>query len=109
MEHRNGRKFNLSKLSDEELLQLMESVEIDENGSDFNSDDELDDRDYMPDEISPEDEHAVSACIREMNEATDSFILITDMSLHISSIDDIPVGSSTLTEIPEASSSTAAR
>lgn len=62
----------------------------------------------MPDEIFPEYEHAISACIREMNEATDSFVQIIDMSLDISSIDDIPVGSSMLTEIPEASSSTAA-
>lgn len=93
------KKFNLSKLSDEQLKELMDSVETDEEyEDDFNSDNDYNEPDYYPNEISAEDDHSISQCIREMQDEQCNFSMQdVSISFNISSIDDEPSASNSIT------------
>lgn len=97
-ERNKSKKFNLSNMNDDELQEFMDSVETDESDSgDFSSGDEFNDPDYIPDEISAEEEQCISQAIREMNagETSDFFIQAVNMSLNVY---DLPPASSTIIE-----------
>lgn len=99
MADRNRNRFNISAMTDEQLMEFMDSVETDEE-NDFSRDDEDKDPNYMPDEISPEEEHCISQCIRDMDNSDMFIARAIDMSLNISAL-DAPSGSSTLVGITE--------
>lgn len=58
MDFRSRKNVKVSELSEEQLLEFMESVESDEE-DDFSSDDDIDDPDFVLDEISAEDEQYI--------------------------------------------------
>lgn len=59
MDFRSRKKLNVSNLSDEQLMEFIESVETDED-VDFSSDDDINDPDFVLDEISSEVERYIS-------------------------------------------------
>lgn len=95
---RERKQVKLSDLTDDQLLEFMDSVETDEE-ADFSSDDELDDPTFnvQDHEISPEDEQCISQSLETMQES-DAFIAeAVNYSLNISKI-DTPSASSTLNQ-----------
>lgn len=100
------KRFRLSDITEEQVLQLMESIDTDEDDGDFSSDDEFNDPDFILDEISPEDEQCISICVREMhangskNIADQTF----DMSLiSTSSATDAVPSTSAIEDFPSTS------
>lgn len=79
--------MNLSKLTDEELRDFMDSVYTDEEGGDFSSEDDLNDPTYEPAEISPEYEQAISECLRHFETSEIFFAEAPNLSLNISEFD----------------------
>lgn len=94
------QKINLEEMSDEQLLELIESVET-PDGS-FDSDDSVADPTYVYNietDILPEDaEQAIAECVHNMGVArtTDEF-LEANFSLNLSTM-DIPAANSTFVE-----------
>lgn len=105
-----SKSVKLSELSDEEIREFMDSAETDSE-SDYDSDDDVNDPNYIPDEItpeipeqitpeipdevtpiSPEDERAISMYLKEISIGN-----VADFSLNISSL-DAPPASSTFRE-----------
>lgn len=97
-----NKKFNLEKLSDDQLIEFINSVESEDEI--YSSDDSVFDPDYVVDNIEPDsldelpknDEQATEECIQEMNEAetTDAFLQAVNLSINISEIEN-PAASST--------------
>lgn len=88
------KKVNLEELSDEQLLEFIDSVDSDDDI--YSSDDSVNDPDYIVDNIEPDttaelsksDENAIDNCIDVMNEAetTDAFVEAINFSMNISEI-----------------------
>lgn len=79
--------MKLSELTDDQLVEFMDSVDSEDDDGDFSSDDDMKDPNYEPNEISPEDDHCISQCLRDMGETTDMFIAhAVNLSLNISII-----------------------
>lgn len=97
MDFRVRKSIKVSELSDEQLLEFMESVQTDEE-DDSSSDDGIKDPDFEPDEISAEDEHYISQVVHQINEHESTFINeAADFLLNISEITGaFPSASSTL-------------
>lgn len=91
-------------MSDEQLKELMESVETDKEVH-FSSDDDLDDPDYIVDD---KDDQCISRCVREMidAESSDIFLEGINTSLNISSIDNRPSTSALALVVMGTSTST---
>uniref|UniRef100_A0A6P7F6E7 Uncharacterized protein LOC114327023 n=1 Tax=Diabrotica virgifera virgifera TaxID=50390 RepID=A0A6P7F6E7_DIAVI len=102
--HKN--KINLEELSDAQLFDFIDSVEIDD--SIYSSDDSIVDPDYVDNSIEPEKPYSLSKvseaksqviddCIQEMLEAetTDAFVNNINLPMDISNVDQ-PAASSTL-------------
>ncbi|XP_039968476.1 uncharacterized protein LOC126763933 isoform X2 [Bactrocera neohumeralis] len=81
----------------------MESVETDEE-ADFSSDDDMNDPDFEPNEISPEDERYISEVVHQIDEDESAFLNKADkFSLNLSAIkEDLP-STSPNEEVEEAS------
>lgn len=94
---RERKQVKLSDLTEDELIEFMDSVE---SGEDYSTDDEYDDPTFAPNEISaheisPEEEECIQECIQNM-ENSDAFIAeAANFSLNISAIEP-PSASSTL-------------
>lgn len=95
------KRVDLEELSEEQLLQLIDSVD---DGDDCDSDDNVVDPDYVNDSIEPDtleegDEQVIAECIDEMNaaETTDAFIQAINLSLNLSAMEQ-PVASSTFVQ-----------
>lgn len=97
MDFRSRKNVKVSELNDEQLLEFMESVESDE-GDDLSSDDDIDDPDFVLDEISAEDERYISQVCHQINEDESGFVnQAADYSLNMSTIAQaLPSASSTL-------------
>lgn len=93
------KKVNMSKLSDDELLDFMDSVESDE---DFSSDDSLLDPDFNPDAITTLQQNAIDEYVEQLENRGEEYYIshAVNVSLNISS-DDIPSASSTMNPIEE--------
>lgn len=74
---RRARSYKLRELTEEEILEIMDSVETDVEGDedDYNSDDSIKDPDFDPriHQISSEDEKAIDQNIAILNNDTDFF------------------------------------
>lgn len=81
---RRARSYKLRELTEEEILEIMDSVETDVEGDedDYNSDDSIKDPDFGPriHQISSEDEKAIDQNIAILNNDTD-FFLSSDLFL----------------------------
>ncbi|XP_050503221.1 uncharacterized protein LOC126882370 [Diabrotica virgifera virgifera] len=84
------KRFRLGDLTDEQIEQLMNSVETDEE-TDYDSDDSVKDPDFVVDDIEKD---VIAECLNEMENAdtTDQFL----DGLHISAF-DVPSASSIFT------------
>lgn len=93
---RPSERIKLSELTKEQVLELMDSIETDEE-EDLSDDDNANDPNYDPAEIPPEDAKCISLCLKEM-ETADAFIAeAVTMSLNLTEIENMPSTSSTLT------------
>ncbi|XP_049305004.1 piggyBac transposable element-derived protein 4-like isoform X2 [Bactrocera dorsalis] len=103
MDFRNRKKIKLSEMTDEQTCEFMESVETGEE-ADFSSDDDMNDPDFEPNEISPEDERYISEVVHQIDEDESAFLNKADnFSLNLSAIkEDLP-STSPNEEVEEAS------
>lgn len=92
---RYKKRVNLEELSEEQLMEFIDSVESDVDS--VGSDDSVADPDFVFDSIlSESDEQAIEACTDEMNEAenTDAFVQAINLSLNLNEL-EAPAASST--------------
>lgn len=91
--------FNLSKMSEDEVAQLMDSISSAEdtgdesNDGDFDSDDDVADPDFM----CKEDELMIAQCLLESSELSNAI----DMSINVSGMDDT-LQSASFSQMPSA-------
>lgn len=101
----NSTRIKLSDLSDEEIADFMDSVPTESEGEDFDSDDEMDDPNYEPDDIielieSSEHDETINQMLGNPNLTSivdpdlTSMVEAVSISLHLSSI-GLPPASST--------------
>lgn len=100
------KKINLENMSDEQLLEFMDSVEssVESEDESFDSDDSICDQTYILNNIEadtwPENtEQAIAECVHNMGvaETTDAFVEGLNFSLNFSAM-DIPSAYSTFFE-----------
>lgn len=83
------KKINLEVMSDEQLMEFIDSVESEDQS--FDSDDSIPDATYVFDNIEPdalpEDDQIIAECIHNMDaaETTDAFLQDINLSMDITS------------------------
>lgn len=95
MANRNNRRFKLSALNDDELVEFLEALDTEEvldtegalDEEELTSEDEEIASNYGTDEINQEDEECISECINQMQNSTMFFSQTLNMSLNISALD----------------------
>lgn len=94
MDRRRRKTIKPSELSDEQVEEFVNSVDSDLE-EDVSGDESAheDDSDYVPDQISPEDDEAIERHLNQCRDSTNLFIDAINISLNLS---DIPSASSTL-------------
>lgn len=80
-------RVKFSKLTDEEIHEIMESG-VTSGEEDSNSGNDSGSLNHEPEEISPEDEHLISLCLRGMDTSANFFNEAADYSLTTSTVRD---------------------
>ena len=104
------KRVRLGELTDEEIQQFMDFTGSDEENEDFSSDDDFNDTNYGPDNISPEDDQAIDKYLMELKTSNMCIAQAVHLSLNLSSlglspadIDDIGAEETISTETENSS------
>ncbi|XP_036346255.1 uncharacterized protein LOC118755529, partial [Rhagoletis pomonella] len=102
--YKRSSRIKLSELTEEQLQEIMDSIDTDAE-NDFSSDDDIADPEYMPEGIDPEDEHIISQCIKDIDDSDIFIDGALDMSLNTSALETSLAGGEKTTELEVVASS----